>query len=58
MFGAKGELSCADSKNLYYTNGTQLLIYQTICLATAQWSGQNDVSCFEGIEANHIFKLH
>ena len=47
-FKSAGEFDCANGKNLYFTNGTQLKSISTTCLATARWSGENEVVCFEG----------
>ena len=46
-YNSVGTFSCANG-TLYYSNGTQPTSTQTICLATAEWSGQDGLECRQG----------
>ena len=49
-YQAKGIFSCIEEKELFFhKNATQAGIIQTICLATAKWSGEHDeLQCWSG----------
>jgi len=47
-YNSLGEFSCANGGELFYSNGTRLITNQTTCLATARWSGQDDLQCHIG----------
>jgi len=47
-YNSQGEFSCANGGELFYSNGTRLITNQTTCLATARWSGQDDLQCHTG----------
>ena len=49
-YQANGTISCKEEKELFFhKNATQAGIIPTICLATAEWSGEhNELQCWSG----------
>ena len=52
-YNSIGEVTCKNGGSLFYLNGTGLAPTQTICSATAEWSGLDDLECIG--KSNHYF---
>ena len=49
-FGEIGIVSCNNDGVLVYKNGSQSLMNQTCCSATATWDRLNDLECWSGVQ--------
>ena len=47
-YNSSGTFSCEMGQTLFYSNGTPPTLLQTVCLATAQWSGLDGLECWKG----------
>ncbi|CAK8677371.1 unnamed protein product [Clavelina lepadiformis] len=48
IFNSPGKFACSNGGNLFYSYGTMLTPSNTTCLASAEWSGQNNLQCWTG----------
>jgi len=46
-YNSTGEFSCTNNGSLYHSNGTLLTTLLTTCLPNAEWSGINEIGCWE-----------
>ncbi|XP_076800663.1 uncharacterized protein LOC143445445 [Clavelina lepadiformis] len=46
IFNSPGKFACSNGRKLFYSNGTMLTSSDTTCLASAEWSGQDNLQCW------------
>ncbi|XP_076801211.1 uncharacterized protein LOC143445779 [Clavelina lepadiformis] len=46
IFNSSGTFACSNGGDLFYSNGTMLTSSDTTCLASAEWSGQDNLQCW------------
>ncbi|XP_076801241.1 uncharacterized protein LOC143445802 [Clavelina lepadiformis] len=46
IFNSPGTFACSNGGDLFYSNGKTLTSSDTTCLASAEWSGQDNLQCW------------
>ncbi|XP_076800662.1 uncharacterized protein LOC143445444 [Clavelina lepadiformis] len=46
IFNSPGKFACSNGGKLYYSNGAMLTSSDTTCLASSEWSGQDNLQCW------------